>query len=322
MRSSRSVPRTTRASPGTSDVGTSDVTGDSPSQLEAWVLAARPKTLAAAVAPVIVGASLAAGDDVFTWARFLVTVFAAVCIQIGVNFANDLSDATSGADNEDRVGPRRAVSSGWISPSRMKAGIAVAFGMAVLAGIYLIWAAGWVVLVIGVTAIVAALGYTGGPFPYGYRGLGELFVFIYFGLAATVGTRYVFDRSAPADAWVAAVAMGLFASAILEANNIRDVDTDRAAGKHTLAVLLGRRVAAHLYAATITSAFVVLAAGAGFGVLPPWSALSLLAAPLAVPLVRTVYRETAAPALISVLVGTSRIQLVAALLFATGAVVG
>lgn len=286
------------------------------------MLAARPKTLAAAVAPVLVGASLAARDDVFSWDLFLVTAVAALCIQVGVNYANDLSDAASGADNEHRVGPQRAVSSGWISPRQMKRGIAAVLGLAVLAGLYLVWAAGWVVLVIGVTSIVAALGYTGGPFPYGYRGLGEVFVFVYFGLAATVGTRYVFDRSAPADAWVAAVAMGLFAAAILEANNIRDVETDRAAGKRTLAVMLGRHPAAHLYAATMAGAFLVLGLGAVAGVLPPWSALALLATPLAVEPVRAVYRESTGPPLIAALVATSRVQLVAAVLFSLGATIG
>ena len=166
-----------------------------------WVLAARPATLTAAVGPVLVGSTLAAADDAFRLDAFLVILFAALAIQVGVNFANDLADAARGADTEDRVGPQRAVASGLLTPGQMKRGIATAFGSAALAGLYLIWLGGWVILVIGVVSIIAAIGYTSGPVPYGYYGLGEVFVFVFFGLAATVGTRYVYDRAAPADAW-------------------------------------------------------------------------------------------------------------------------
>ena len=286
-----------------------------------WLQAARPQTLTAAISPVLVGAALAYRDDVFAVVPFLAIVVAALSIQVGVNFANDLADARSGADNTARIGPTRAVSTGLISPAEMRRGIAAAFGLASLCGLYLIFTAGWVIAVIGVLSIVAALAYTAGPWPYGYRGFGEVFVFLFFGLAATAGTRYVFDRSAPADAWVARAVMGLLAAAILEANNIRDLDTDRVAQKMTLAVMLGRRGARALYASTLAAVFAVLAVGLLGGVLPPWSALALLAIPLAVPLVRTVFREASGPPLIGVLVGTARLQMLIALLMGIGALI-
>jgi 1,4-dihydroxy-2-naphthoate octaprenyltransferase len=283
-----------------------------------WVLAARPATLPAAVAPVLVGSALAAGDDVFRLDAFVVILFAALAIQVGVNFANDLADARSGADTEARVGPQRAVASGLLTPTQMQRGIALAFGLAAVAGLYLIWLGGWVIAVIGVASIVAALAYTAGPIPYGYFGLGEVFVFVFFGLAATVGTRYVYDRTAPAEAWWAAVAMGLLASAILVANNVRDVHTDAAAGKRTLAVMIGDDAGRRLYAAMVAGSFVAIAVAVVIGVLPTWALLALVAIPRAGVLVRTMFTATSPPALIGVLKGTAQLQLVFALLLSVG----
>jgi 1,4-dihydroxy-2-naphthoate polyprenyltransferase len=271
---------------------------------------------------VAVGASIAAADGVFAVDRFLVILVAALAIQVGVNFANDLADARSGADTEHRIGPTRAVAGGLIAAESMKLGIIAAFALAAAAGVYLIAVAGWVIAVIGVTSILAALAYTGGPWPYGYHGLGEVFVFIFFGLAATAGTRYVFDRTAPAAAWICGVVMGCFAAAILEANNIRDLETDRAAAKHTLAVLLGRRRARLLYAATLAAAFGTIAIAAAGGAIPAWCALGVLAAPFAVPLTRTVFTTVDGPALIAALVGTARLQLVTAALLVAGFLLG
>ena len=287
-----------------------------------YVLAARPATLPAAIAPVLVGSALAAGDAVFRWDAFVVILFAALAIQIGVNFSNDLADAQRGADTADRVGPPRAVSSGLLTPAQMKRGILVAFGLAALAGLYLIWLGGWVILLIGVASIIAALAYTSGPLPYGYYGLGELFVFVFFGLAATVGARYVYDRTAPADAWWAAMAMGLLATAILVANNVRDIDTDRAAGKRTLSVMIGGDASRLLYAALIVFAFVVVAIAVLIGVLPTWSLLALVAIPRAGILVRSIYTETSPPALIGILKGTARLQLIFAVLLSVGILAG
>jgi len=287
-----------------------------------YVLAARPATLPAAVAPVLVGSALAAGDAVFRWDAFVVILFAALAIQIGVNFSNDLADAQRGADTADRVGPPRAVSSGLLTPAQMKRGILVAFGLAALAGLYLIWLGGWVILLIGVASIIAALAYTSGPLPYGYYGLGELFVFVFFGLAATVGARYVYDRTAPADAWWAAMAMGLLATAILVANNVRDIDTDRAAGKRTLAVIIGDDAGRLVYAGMVAGAFVVVGVAVVIGVLPNWSLLALVAIPRAGILIRSMSGETSAPALIGILKGTARLQLIFAVLLSVGILAG
>lgn len=283
-----------------------------------WILAARPATLTAAVGPVLVGSTLAAADNAFRWDAFLVILFAALAIQVGVNFANDLADAARGADTEDRVGPQRAVASGLLSPGQMKRGIATAFGLAAVAGLYLIWLGGWVILVIGVVSIVAAIGYTSGPVPYGYYGLGEVFVFVFFGLIATVGTRYVYDRTAPAEAWWAGVAMGLLAAAILVANNIRDVDTDRVAGKRTLSVMMGTDASHWLYAGAVALSFVTIAVAVVTDILPTWSLLALVAIPRAGVLTRAIFTQASPRALIEVLKGTALLQLVFAALLSVG----
>ena len=289
------------------------------SGLRPWLLAARPATLWASVAPVLVGSGLAWGQEAFRWDAFAVTLAAAVLINIGANFANDASDARRGADGPARIGPTRAVASGLISPRAMWAGVAVVFGLAAAGGIYLAAVAGWPVLVIGTACLLAAVTYTGGPFPYGYRALGEAAVFVCFGLAGTVGSRFVHDGTAPAAAWLLAIPVGMLVASILVANNVRDLDTDHAAGKCTLAVLLGRHGARHLFAGLIGGAFLVLAVEAAAGGVPRGAALGLLAAPLAVPVVRAVYRQTAGPVLIRALRATARLNLAAALLTAVGA---
>ena len=285
--------------------------------LRFWILAARPPTLFAMVAPVLVGASLAVRADVFRWDAFLVTMFSAVMIQIGVNYANDVADGTRGTD-ENRIGPTRAVASGLISPRQMWIGIALVFGAASIAGLYLIYLGGWWILAIGVASIAAALGYTNGPVPYGYYGLGELFVFVFFGLVATVGTRFVFDRTVEAGAWVGGISMGLLASAILLANNVRDVETDTASGKRTLAVKLGRSTGVGLYGLCIVGGVVIPAVGGLIGWLPTGAVATVAAAPLGWPLLRDLHRERTGPPLIAVLKGTSRLQLVVGVLLAAG----
>ncbi len=282
-----------------------------------WLLASRPPTLWAAAAPVLVGTALAIRDGAFRWDAFLVTLFAALMIQIGVNFANDVADGARGTDTH-RIGPTRAVASGLITTRQMWWGIAVTFGLACVAGIYLIYLGGVWILVIGVASIVAALGYTNGPIPYGYYGLGELFVFIFFGLVATVGTRYVFDRSIDGGAWVGGVSMGLLASAILLANNVRDVGTDTAAGKRTLAVILGRPVGVALYALCVVGGLLTPVLGVVGSWLPTGALVTLAGVPLAFPLVRTLHRERGGPPLIGVLKGTARLQMIAGLLLAAG----
>ena len=257
----------------------------------------------------------------FRWDAFVVTLFAALAIQVGVNYANDLADAQKGADTEARIGPTRAVAAGLLTSSQMKRGIAVAFGLAAIAGCYLIWLAGWVILAIGIVSIIAALGYTNGPIPYGYYGLGEVFVFVFFGLVATVGTRYVYDSAAPADAWMTGVSMGLLAAAILVANNVRDIETDRIAGKRTLAVILGRQPARWMYAAMVFVAYGVIAIATMVDILPVWALLTFVSIPLAVVPVRTIFSQTEGPPLIAVLKATARLQLVFAALLALGVLI-
>ncbi len=286
-----------------------------PGSAQAWVLAARPQTLWAAVAPVAVGGAIAGDDGVWNTLIFVVALFAAVAIQIGVNFANDVADAARGADTETRIGPARAVSSGLLSSRQMWSGIWTVFSFAVAAGIYLVVEGGPWILVIGVASIAAALGYTSGPVPYGYRGLGEVFVFVFFGLAATVGTRFVFDRTATAGAWVAGISMGLLATAILVANNYRDIETDAAASKRTLAVRIGRPATRVLYAVCLLGGVVAGPLGSLGGMLPGPAAVALVALPLTIPLLQTMWHATAGPPLIGVLKGTARLQaLVAAAL--------
>jgi 1,4-dihydroxy-2-naphthoate octaprenyltransferase len=285
----------------------------------AFVLAARPPTLLAVVSPVLVGSGLAAGDGVFRWDAFAATTAAAVALNIGVNFANDASDARRGADTPDRIGPARAVASGLLTPREMWAGVASVFAVATGCGIYLAAIAGWPILVIGAASLIAALGYTGGPWPYGYRALGEPFVFVFFGLAATVGSRFVHDRSAPLEAWLLAVPIGFLVTAILIANNIRDIGTDGRVGKRTLAVVLGRRRTRVLYAALVGGAFASLAVFASAGWVPRLCALGLLAAPLAVTPVRVVGRSTTGPQLVSALKANAMVHALTGALIALGA---
>lgn len=287
-------------------------------KLRPWLMAARPPTLWAAVTPVLVGAGLARGDGVLRWDALVAALPTAVLINIAVNFANDASDARRGADGAERIGPARTVASGLIDERTMWRGVAVVLALAVGGGIYLTVIAGWVVAAIGTASIVAALGYTGGPAPYGYRGLGEVFVFVFFGLAATVGSRYIHDQTAPLDAWLLAVPVGMLVTAILVANNVRDIDTDRASGKRTLAVLLGRHRTRHLYAGLVYGAFGVLAACGAGGWVPRGALLGLAAAPAAVPIVRTVSRESSGPALITALKGNARLHAATGALMAIG----
>ena len=287
-----------------------------------WVMAARPRTLPAAVAPVLVGSGLAVGAGVFRSDALLVTLLCALALQIAANFANDASDARRGADPESRIGPTRVVAAGLLPARRVWAGVAVMFGIAALCGIYIAAITSWAVLVVGVAALVATLTYTGGPSPYGYRGMGEVSVFVFFGLVATVGSRYAHDGNMPAEAWLLAIPVGFTASAILWANNIRDIDTDSMVGKRTMAVILGRQRARAFYVALVGGAFGLATVWALLGLAPPWTALALLAFPLAVPLIRTIRSDSDGPALIRVLEGTARLHLLVGVCLAIGAAIG
>lgn len=287
-----------------------------------WILAARPRTLWAAIAPVLVGAGLAIGDRVFRADAAAAALVCALSLQVAVNFANDASDARRGADPEARLGPTRVVAAGLLGARQVWTGAWIMFGVAALGGGYLAYITSWRILLIGAVAILAAVTYTGGPSPYGYRALGELSVFIFFGLTATVGSRYVHDAAAPLAAWLLAIPVGFTAAAILVANNVRDIDTDSAAGKRTLAVVLGRERARTFYCVLIGAAFMLIAVWAALGVTAPWTALGLLPSPLAAPLVRTVRRSTDGPALVRVLEGTARLHLLVGVGLGIGAALG
>jgi 1,4-dihydroxy-2-naphthoate polyprenyltransferase len=279
--------------------------------LHIWLMAARPRTLPAAVAPVLVGTALAATEGTFKVLTFIAAMLGAVFIQIGTNLSNDYSDARRGADTEDRLGPVRVTAGGLVPPRQVLVATYVAFGLAVLAGAYLIATAGWELLLIGVASILAGVLYTGGPRPYGYEGLGEVFVFLFFGVVAVTGSYFAQVERLTWEAFVLAVPVGLLASAILVVNNVRDLETDRRAGKRTLAVRLGRERARTLYGVMVYGAFVCAPLPWVFGSheLSAWLALSLVALPLAVPVVRTVRSRTDGPSLNGALAKTGMLQL-------------
>ena len=285
-----------------------------------WVLGARPRTLPAAVAPVLVGTSLAATEGTFRWLTFVAAVVGAVFIQVGTNLSNDYSDARRGADTEDRLGPVRVTAGGLVPPRQVLVATYVAFGVAVLAGAYLIATAGWELLLVGAASILAGVLYTGGPRPYGYDGLGEVFVFLFFGVVAVSGSYFAQLERVSWEALVLAVPVGLLAAAILVVNNVRDLETDRRAGKRTLAVRLGRRRARALYAAMVYGAFVCVPLPwlVGPGALSAWLLLALGALPLAIPVVRTVRTRTDGPSLNGALAGTGLLQLVFCTLLSAG----
>ena len=266
----------------------------------------------------LVGAGLAAGDRVFRPAAFALALAGALAIQVAANFANDASDAKRGADNESRLGPPRMVALGVISARRMWVAAWAAVAAAGLAAVGLALIAGPLILLIGAVSVVAMLGYVGGPIPYGYRGLGEVFVFIFFGLVATVGARYVHDSAAPLDAWLLATGVGASATAILAVNNYRDIDTDREAGKRSLAVILGRERARVLCVALIWGAYPLIALFALAGWSPRPTLAAALLAPLAAAPAHAVRAETDGAALTHALKQTARLHLWVGAVLAAG----
>ena len=282
--------------------------------MNVWVEAARPRTLSAAVAPVIVGT--AATGRVIAW-RFAAALVVGVAIQIAVNFANDLFDAARGVDTEDRVGPRRATASGLVTPRAMKIATGLALLVAGVAGGWLALTVGPELWVVGALSFVAALGYSGGPRPYASAALGELFVFLFFGLVATIGSAYVQVERVVDVAVAASVPIGLLAVAILVANNLRDIATDERAGKRTLAVRLGDSRTRGLYGGAIAAALVSTAVVAVVAS-DPRPLMALGAAPLAVPAIRMVTSGASGAALLPVLGATARLQIAYAILLTVG----
>lgn len=279
-----------------------------------YLEAARPRTLPAAVAPVVVGTAAAATDLAeLSWGRAALALVVALSLQIAVNYANDYFDGVKGVDTEARTGPRRAVASGLVTPAAMRRAIVVALLVAAAAGLALAWLVGWELLLVGLAAIVATLGYSGGPRPYASVGLGEVMVFVFFGIVATAGTAYVQDGRLTALALTASVPMGLFAVALLVVNNLRDIPTDREVGKTTVAVRLGDTRTRRLFEVLLVVAYLLLVAVALVGA-GGWATLPLLSIPLAVRSARQVRAATDPAALIPALGATSRTQLVYAIL--------
>lgn len=288
--------------------------------LEQWWQGARPRTLPAAVAPVLVGSAAAAAEDGFVPVRATLALGVALALQVGVNYANDYSDGVRGTD-ANRVGPMRLVGSGAAPPATVKAAAFGAFGVAGVLGLALVALSGqWWLLGVGVVAVLAAWGYTGGASPYGYRGLGEVSVFVFFGLVATLGTTYVQLLTVTTASVLGAVAVGSLATAILVVNNLRDIGTDAAAGKRTVAVRLGDRWTRRLYLLLLAVAYACAVAVAFDGY--PRAMLAWLSLPWAVRAAQVVERGATGPVLVSALADTGRAELALAVGLSAGLVIG
>jgi 1,4-dihydroxy-2-naphthoate octaprenyltransferase len=282
-----------------------------------WWLAARPKTLTLAAVPVLVGCALAWAEGAgHAWLAAAVAFIAALLIQAGTNLHNDTADFERGNDRADRIGPARATASGWASPAAVRRAAIIAFAIAFAGGTYLVYVGGWPIFIVGVVSIAAGWAYSGGPRPISYTPLGELFVLVFFGLVAVAGSYYLQSGHVTLTALVAGVAVGCPAAAVLMVNNYRDLDTDRAAGRRTLAAVLGRDRARHAYAAMILSPFAIAVALAAMA--HPGALLSLLALPNGVGLVRQLGRAADGEALNEMLGATARQQVIFGILLAVG----
>lgn len=294
-----------------------------PSRAAIWVMACRPATLTAAVVPVLVGAAVAwrsVGVAGMRWGALAAALFGAMCIQIGTNLANDVFDHEKGADTAERLGPTRVTQAGLLTAAEVRRGMVVAFGLAVAAGVYLVAVCGPVIVAIGLASIASGVAYTGGPYPLGYNGLGDVFVFAFFGLVAVCGTTFAAAGALPALAWWAAVPVGALATAVLVVNNVRDRTTDGRAGKRTLVVRLGRAFGVAEYAGLW-----LVAAGATVGIAAwlrsPWILLPLVTLPQGARLARVVATVEGAP-LNATLAATAKSLLAFGSLLAVGLVLG
>jgi 1,4-dihydroxy-2-naphthoate polyprenyltransferase len=283
-----------------------------------WIEGARPRTLPAAIAPVLVGTGAAAYLDGFVWWKALLALGVGLALQIGVNYANDYSDGIRGTD-ENRVGPLRLVGSKVATPKQVKTAAFTCFGVGAVLGIVLCATSNWWLLIAGAASVIAAWFYTGGKKPYGYRALGEVSVFVFFGLVAVLGTTYVQAEKLSWTAVAGAVAIGSIACALLVANNLRDIPTDTVTGKRTLAVVLGAARSRKLYAGLVLLAFVLAAVSA---LATPWTLLALIALPLAFRAIKVVVSDAVGPALIPVLKDTGLTELVYAIGLAVGLALG
>ena len=295
------------------------MTAEKITQREAWLLAARPKTLSAAVAPVAVGTAAAVAVGKFSPLPALAALTGALLLQIGVNLANDYFDFKRGIDSEGRKGPLRVTQAGLISPAGVLGGMIAVFTAAAAVGLYLIAVGGWPILILGTASILSALAYSGGPWPLASHGLGELFVFLFFGLAAVCGTFYVQALEITPLAVAAALPPGLLITAIIVVNNMRDIESDGRTGKRTLAVRLGPRGSLAEYVLLILGAYVLAILPWLRGMTGPWVLLTLLSLPRVSPLVGTLSKNyDDGPAMNIALAGTARLTLVFCILFSIG----
>ena len=278
----------------------------------AWFLACRPKTLSVSLSPVLVGTAVAWYDThTLLWLPLLAAALGAAFIQIGTNLFNDVGDFLRGTDTPGRLGPKRATAEGWLTPGMVKVGAWLSFALAFLCGIYLVWHGGWPIVAIGLASLAAGWAYTGGPRPIAYGPLGEVFVFIFFGLVAVGGSYYLQTLNLTPIALLAATLVGIHAAAVITVNNYRDHDGDKANGKNTLAVRLGRPAMRRLYAAEMQAPYALLPLLAGLG----WkAALPLLSLPLALILIRRFQREAPGPVFNQILAATAGLQLLFAIL--------
>jgi 1,4-dihydroxy-2-naphthoate polyprenyltransferase len=285
-----------------------------------WLMAARPRTLPAAIAPVLVGTAAAVQwvGHLPRLGAFLAALVGSIFIQIGTNLANDYSDAKRGADTADRLGPVRVTSAGLVTPQRVMRATWIAFAVAIVCGIYLATVAGVVILLIGAVSIAAGVLYTGGPRPYGYAGLGEVFVFLFFGLVAVNGSYYVQVEQLDALPLGLSIAIGFLATAILVVNNVRDLETDRRAAKMTLAVRMGRANAVSLYRLLVLGAFLLLPLALWAGEASALPLIGLLALPLAIKPMRAMSNRSDGPALNGALAATGGVLAAYSLLVAAG----
>jgi 1,4-dihydroxy-2-naphthoate octaprenyltransferase len=289
-----------------------------PRSARIWMMAARVRTLPAAIGPVLVGTALAGYLHVFHPLRFIAALVGAIFIQVGTNLSNDYSDARRGADTEDRLGPVRITAGGLVPPRQVLLATYISFGVAVLAGVYLIAVAGWQLLLVGAASILAGVLYTGGPRPYGYEGLGELFVFLFFGIVAVAGSFFVQVKHLEWEAFALAVPVGLIAAGILMVNNVRDIETDRRAHKRTLAVRLGRARARGVFAVTIYAGYALLVFTWVRGPLSPLVMLPWLTLPVAAEIVRVVRNRVDGPSLNRALAQIGLLQLAFCMLLSAG----
>jgi 1,4-dihydroxy-2-naphthoate octaprenyltransferase len=289
-----------------------------PPQLAVWASAARLRTLPASVAPVLIGVVLAFADGVGHAPAALAALIGAMLIQIGTNYANDYFDFVKGADTVERIGPRRAVQAGLVSPEAMRRATILVFGLAILVGLYLAWRGGWPILIVGIASILCGVLYTGGPFPLGYRGLGDVFVLLFFGPVAVAGTYWVQALELGWLPILAGLGPGLISTAILAVNNLRDRETDAKAGKRTLAVKLGVRFTRIEYTACVVAACLVPLGFFVFGIAGPMILLPLLTLVVAWPVNRTVWSEADGVALNGALADTGKLLMLYAVLFSIG----